>query len=268
MIKIKDEDFDIEKIADSGQCFRMNRMPDGSWTAVAGDKCCSIREYADKAAVIECPEEDDVFWKEYFDLDTDYSKYRSAADTSDAFLTAACEYGKGIRILKQDPWEMLISFIISQRKNIPAIQSCVEKMCMKWGTKTVRGIFAFPTPEQLSKATLDELSCCSLGYRAEYVYLAAKAVATGEKDLETFKMLSDEDLLCALLGFKGVGVKVANCVSLFGYHRIGAFPIDVWIDRVQKEYYEGRFPVEKYEGFAGVMQQYIFFYARKVKLKI
>lgn len=263
MFKICDEDFNLTKIADSGQCFRMNQRDDGSWSIIAEDRYCVATVDHLDIVTIDCPSDDNGFWKEYFDLNTDYSRFRESADKTDAFLSAAVDCGKGIRILRQDPWEMLITFIISQRKNIPAIKACVEKLCTRWGSEIEKGVYAFPTPEELSKATLSELSDCSLGYRAEYVYLAAKAVSNEEVDLYGLMDLSDEDLLTELLKFKGVGVKVANCVSLFGYYRIAAFPIDVWIDRVQKAYYNGRFPVEKYQGYAGIMQQYIFYYARK-----
>ncbi len=266
MFKIQNEEFNIEKIADSGQCFRMNKSEDGSWQIIAGSRLCRAEEYPDDGYLtIYCDDKDNEFWKYYFDLDTDYSYFRKSADSEDTFLSEAVEYGKGIRILRQDPWEMLITFIISQRKNIPAIKACVEKLCGRWGSRIDKDVFAFPTPSQLSSASLEDLSCCSLGYRAEYVYLAAKAVSSGELDLKRLESYDDESLMDALLALKGVGVKVANCVSLFGFHRIAAFPVDVWIDRVQKEFYEGRFPVEKYEGYAGIMQQYIFYYARKSK---
>ena len=215
--------------------------------------------------LFSCPEEEfDSIWQDYFDLETDYSCYISSVDQGDSYLKKAAEYGKGIRILKQDPWEMIITFIISQRKNIPAIKACVEKLCLRWGKEIKEGFHAFPTPEELSEASLADLSDCSLGYRAEYVYLAAKAVREGNLDIYRLESLSDEDLYSELLKLKGVGAKVANCVSLFGFHRIAAFPIDVWIDRVQRQFYNGKFPVERYEGFAGIMQQYIFYYARKV----
>ncbi len=262
MFKINCEDFDLEKIAESGQCFRMNETKDGKWLVLASDRMCLAFEN-EGSIIIECADEDNAFWHNYFDLDTDYSFYRRSADKKDAFLCAATEYGKGIRILNQDPWEMLITFIISQRKNIPAIKSCVEKICSKWGREIGEGIYAFPTPEELSKGSLDDLCSCSLGYRAEYIYLAAKAVSEGSLDLHSLAALSDDELFSELLKLKGVGIKVANCVLLFGFHRIAAFPVDVWIDRVQNQYYNGHFPVEKYEGYAGIMQQYIFYYARK-----
>ena len=142
---------------------------------------------------------------------------------------------------------MLITFIISQRKNIPAIRQAVESLSTTCGTciDKENEFFAFPTPTQLAGLSLSDLQDLSLGYRAKYVYEAAQKVASGELDIKKWAMLGDDDLHKALLSCYGVGEKVANCVALFGYHRIGAFPVDVWIDRIQKTYYNGSFPVEK-----------------------
>ena len=255
------EDLDLKIIADSGQCFRMYEE-DGRFLVIAREKHCYAYHSGEDETVFECPDDDNDFWKEYFDLDTDYKAFRDSVDPDDTFLLKAVEYGKGIRILRQDPWEMLITFIISQRRSIPSIRTCVERICTRWGSRTDDGIYSFPSPDELSCASIAELCECGLGYRAEYVYLAAKAAAEGTIDIEHLKELDDCSLLAALMDLRGVGTKVANCVSLFGFHRIGAFPVDVWIDRVQKQYYQGRFPVEKYEGYAGIMQQYIFYSAR------
>ena len=264
---------DIRKIAESGQTFRM--VLDAEKSAAAGcdvyrclamDRVCFAGGgrvwYEGLCSADQNEEEADAFWKNYFDLDTDYESMIDGIDPDDTYLTAAAEYGRGIRILKQDPWEMLITFIISQRRSIPSIKTCVEALCRRWGKSLACGHYAFPTPEELAAADLDELSCCSLGYRTEYVYLAAQGVASGSIDLEAWKRLSDEELMQKLLALRGVGPKVANCVSLFGFYRIGAFPIDVWIDRVLKEHYPMGFPMERYKGHAGVMQQYMFYAAR------
>ena len=256
---------DIRKIADSGQTFRMS--PDAElsskygqdvYRCIAGHRICRAG-----AGSIFCPESDNEFWKEYFDINTSYEAFIDSIDPEDTYLTSAAEYGRGIRILRQDPWEMLITFIISQRRSIPSIKTCVEALCSRWGRDLGDGIHAFPTPDELASASMDELACCSLGYRTEYVFLAAKGVSSGEIDLNAMQELSDQELLADLISLRGVGPKVANCVSLFGFYRIGAFPIDVWIERVLKEHYPQGFPMERYKGFAGVMQQYMFFAARK-----
>lgn len=250
------KNLNIQQIADSGQIFRFNKINDRHYELIAGDR----RLVIDETGEMEFP---DKFWWNYFDMDTDYGKFISAVPPSDRFLSAAVKASDGIRILNQDPWEMLISFIISQRKSIPAIKTSIEKICEKFGSG-MDGYYAFPTPEQLAKATIDELGECSLGYRAPYIYECSQRVSSGEYDLEAWKKLDDDSLRSALMSIKGVGIKVANCVMLFGYHRIGAFPVDVWIKRIEDEYYGGRFPVEKYDGFAGVIQQYMFFYGRGI----
>ena len=261
------ESLDIRKIADSGQTFRMSfdeerSLPDAEvFRCISMDKMCFAG-----GGRVWCPDEDDAFWKNYFDLGTSYESFISAIDADDAYLSGVAEYGRGIRILRQDPWEMLITFIISQRRSIPSIKTCVEALCTRFGAR-VKGqdgesFYAFPTPAQLAAADLSALSCCSLGYRTEYVYLAARGVDSGDTDLKAMEALSDAELLASLIALRGVGPKVANCVSLFGFYRIGAFPIDVWIDRVLKEHYPNGFPMDRYKGFAGVMQQYVFFAMR------
>jgi N-glycosylase/DNA lyase len=277
-IQIKD-DFDLGKIADSGQCFRFNKCGDG-YSVVAGDKYVFIRQINDCACDSEngtrgewyelsCSEKDyEEFWKEYFDLNTDYRHIRGLIDKKeDEYLYNASEYGKGIRILQQDPWEMLISFIISQRKNIPAIKASIEKICALAGKKIATDsegntIYSFPKPDKLAEVTMDELSACSLGYRDKYVHRVALDVASGVCDLNGLKNLTDEQLMDKLLELYGVGVKVANCEILFGYHRLNAFPKDVWINRVLEQRYPDGFLFDKYAPYNGVMQQYLFFYSR------
>ncbi|HPX71149.1 MAG TPA: DNA glycosylase [Bacillota bacterium] len=258
---VNDRDFDIEKIAASGQCFRMNKTPDGNWLCMASDRSIRLCSVDDGYEISCSGEGGDAFLRRYFDLETDYAAFRAAIDPSDIFLCSAAEAGIGIRILKQDPWEMLISFIISQRKNIPAIKAAVEALCRSFGEKTPEGSFAFPKPAALASASASELKACSLGYRVPYVSDAARRVDSGDLNLEALDSLDDASLMDALQAVSGVGPKVASCVSLFGYHRIGAFPVDVWIKRMLDEHYGGVFPLERYSGFAGVMQQYIFYKA-------
>ncbi len=274
---LTNEDFCIEKIAKSGQVFRMNRRADGWWQLMAEDRLLLLREpegaklEADGCiygAELMCSEDEyRAYWRAYFDMLADYAEYRASVDPSDRFLTEAADYGRGIRILIQDPWEMLITFIISQRKNIPAIKSCVEALCSKYGRRIederAEGGFyyAFPTAEELAAATDEELRTCSLGYRAPYIKAAAMDMTEYPFLLEGLLPAEYEDLMAALKGFKGVGEKVANCISLFAYHRIDAFPVDVWIQRILDAHYPEGFPFERYKGFAGIMQQYMFYYA-------
>ncbi|WP_035784315.1 DNA-3-methyladenine glycosylase family protein [Butyrivibrio sp. MC2021] len=262
------DDFDLLKIADSGQCFRFNACGEG-FTVMALDKYLFIKKVGEKEYELSCSEEEyEGFWKEYFDLGLSYSELRGRIDPAeDPYLYAAAEYGKGIRILKQDLWEMLISFIISQRKNIPAIKASIEKLCAKVGRKageTPEGeiLYAFPTAKEIASLSMEDLAACSLGYRDKYVMKAAREVASGYVDLESWKDLDDAGLMERLLELFGVGVKVANCEILFGYHRLDAFPKDVWINRVLDRQYPGGFMFDKYTPYNGIMQQYLFFYSR------
>lgn len=278
-----DDDFDLGKIADSGQCFRFNKIATGhkeedgsfsccggdAYSVAASDRHIVIRELGGDMYDLSCSEEEYTgFWKDYFDLKLCYSEIRGRIDPeTDPYLFAASEYGKGIRILRQDPWEMLISFIISQRKNIPAIKASIEKLCALAGDVIVEDevcgtIYSFPTPSGLAALSMEELEGCSLGYRDKYVHQAALDVASGAVDLNRLTGLDDEMLMEELLKLYGVGVKVANCEILFGYHRLDAFPKDVWINRVLDEHYQGGFPFDKYAPYNGIMQQYLFFAAR------
>ncbi|MBS6728922.1 MAG: DNA-3-methyladenine glycosylase 2 family protein [Lachnospiraceae bacterium oral taxon 082] len=275
MFRIQYPYLDMKKIAESGQIFRFN-VYDDEYSLVAGDKLLFIKE-DDDGYILSCSESEfEEFWIDYFDLRLDYSDFEKNIPADDLFLINAAEYSYGIRILNQDKWEMLISFIISQRKSIPAIKSSIEKLAKTYGKKIdmqvpdfIKNIdknsefFAFPTPKALADASIDDLNACSLGYRSPYIEASAKAVYRGDIDLEALSKLDDNEILAALMSLKGVGIKVANCVALFGYHRIAAFPIDVWIKRMIDEHYEGEFPLKLYDGYAGVIQQYIFYYGRE-----
>lgn len=261
---IECDQLDLARTADSGQCFRMNLKEDGRYLVQAGSKLVFVKEVSPHRFRFSCTRRDlDAFWRPYFDLDADYSAFTRLIDQSDAFLTAAARYADGMRILRQTPWEALICFIISQRKSIPAIKGCVESLCRAFGTPIGHtGLYAFPSPRGLAKADESALRACALGYRAPYVKETARLVAQKKIDLEKLKQESDETVLNALCTLPGVGIKVANCVLLFGYHRLCAFPRDVWILRVEKAHYGGRFPEEKYAGCAGLMQQYMFCFGK------
>lgn len=265
MITIQNPDFNIRKIAESGQCFRLKPDADGGYTLIAKGRVLHLRDTQD-GCQIDCTEaEFSALWRDYFDLDTDYAQIRAQADENDAFLRRACNYGTGIRMLRQDPWEMLVSFIISQRKNIPGIQFCIEAICSRYGEPMDSGagtVYSFPSAERLSELDEAHFLACSLGYRAKYVLSAARMVASGALDLGAIASLDDEALFSALLAVSGVGEKVSNCVMLFGYHRLSRFPRDVWINRIEAREYGGAFPLERYPETAGALQQYIFYYAR------
>ncbi len=264
MIVPKNPYLDLSAIADSGQCFRWRRRENG-YVIPAMGRVLRVRETADETLELSCTEEEYTrLWREYFDLDTDYGAMAAVLPANDDYLRAAAEYGRGIRILRQDPWETLVSFLISQRKNIPAIRQAVEKVCRTAGRvidEDEEGpICAFPSPPELARFGEEGLRACGLGYRAPYVLRAAE-VFTGE-DLSGFRSLTDEALLRALCALYGVGPKIARCVMLFGFHRLNAFPVDVWIQRVEERRYPDGLRPDQFAPFAGVMQQYMYAYER------
>lgn len=254
--------FDPSAIAESGQCFRMRTKAPGRVEVIHRGRRLVIEALGDERFGFSCTQEEfHSMWEDYFDLSTDYGVFLNAVDREDGYLLRAAGAGQGLRILRQDPWEVLISFILSQRKSIPAIRDGIEKLSLRFGNPVTgeRMEYDFPTPQRLAEASLEELSACSLGYRAPYIQAAARSVAAGETDLNEMAGFSDETLMQKLLALHGVGVKVASCVMLFGYHRLDLAPVDVWIQRVIENEYGGVSPFSKYAGFAGVMQQYMFY---------
>lgn len=267
MIVPKNPHLNLSAIADSGQCFRWRRQGNGYVIPALG-RVLRIRETPGGALELHCTEEEyALLWRAYFDLDTDYGAMAAVLPREDGYLRAAAAYGRGIRILRQDPWETLVTFLISQRKNIPAIRQAVEKLCLTVGrvieTDEEGPLYAFPSPAELKRLGEDGLRACGLGYRAPYVLRAAE-VFSGE-DLNGFCSLDDEALLQALCALHGVGPKIAKCVMLFGFHRLNAFPVDVWIQRVEEKRYPGGIHPEQFAPFAGVMQQYMYAYERHLE---
>lgn len=251
--KIEIEDMDLRQIADSGQVFRM--AEENSVFRIWKGKNTVLVSQKGKEFIFYCSKE--VFcsiWKDYFDLDTDYSFFKKKADEEDEYLKKAIRLGSGIRILRQDLWEMIVTFIISQNNNIPRIRASIEKIC---STTVDKG---FPDPEELAKIPMETLRKFGLGYRDEYVHEIAKSVLSGEIDLEALKGMDYEEAVAYLMRRKGIGKKVADCIAVFGLHHLDAFPIDTHVKRILREHYPEGFPFEKYRGFAAVMQQYMFYY--------
>ncbi len=249
------DDFVPKLVFDCGQCFRWSS--DG--VGIAGGRIARVSR-ENGVVSIEC-EDFDEFWAEYFDIYTDYELIRNSY--TDTKLKEAMEFGKGIRILKQEPWEALISFIISQCNNIPRIRSIIEKMCSLFGEE-IEGFgvkrYSFPSAERLADCELSELEPLRAGYRAKYILNAAKLVARGEVDLNAIKSMPTEIARKELLKLEGVGNKVADCVLLFGMGKLDAFPIDVWMKRALNEFYDGKMP--DFGAYSGIAQQYLFHYIR------
>ena len=264
VVTIRD-DFDLQKILESGQCFRVRRDAAGTYRFIAGERVLQIAGIGRGDYEISCSlPEWETIWHPYFDLDRDYRALREQCRGRNAFIDRCMDCGKGLRVLRQDPWEMLITFIISQRKSIPAIARCVEALCRRFGERVgpEEDLYAFPLPEALAGAAEEELSACGLGYRTGYVADTAGRVARGETDLAELGRLPDDELLEALCAFRGVGVKVASCAALFGYGRTAVSPVDVWIDRAVQEECGGVCPFGDYGENGGIMQQYVYYFQK------
>lgn len=261
------DDFDPEKIAESGQCFRWERTG-GGWRILRGAESLRVAPLGGGRYALDCDENTfAALWRDYFDLDESYAAIRARIDPAeDTYLWAAAEKEKGVRILRQDPWETLVSFLISQNKNIPAIRRSIELLAETCGEEKTDAAgeryFAFPTPEAVAVLGDEDLRRCSLGYRCAYVRAAARAVLDGAPDLEGLKTADEARTMAELTGLFGVGVKVASCVSLFGLHHLNAFPQDVWIRRILAREYPAGYPFEHYAPYNGVCQQYMFAFER------
>ena len=271
------EDFHLDHTFDNGQCFRWTREEDGSYTGVAFGKALNISSKGGTVILDNVSREEyHEIWKDYLDLDRDYGSIKRMLSAKDEAMRRAITYGGGMRVLQQDPWETLISFILSQNNNISRIKKCVESLCTAHGTPigTYRGSmrYAFPTPETLSELKPEELSPCRLGYRAKYIVETAKQVACdGGRALKSMETATAEEAMEYLLTLSGVGPKVANCIMLFSMGKYASFPLDVWIKRAMSEIYhieEGdlkrmqEYAADHFGAYGGIAQQYLFYHMR------
>lgn len=271
------KDFVPKHIFECGQCFRWNEEEDGSYTGVAYGKVINVK-VEDGDLIIDNTDMEDFnnIWVEYFDLSRDYSELKAEFSKIDEYTKASSEFGHGIRILKQEPWEMLISFIISARNSIPNIKKTIEKMAAAYGEEIgeyrEKTYYAFPTPEALAALSEDELRKCGTSFRTKYILSSAmKIIEDGGIDY-----LKNEETDFArekLREFDGVGPKVSDCILLFGFGKDDVFPVDVWVQRVMDEFYlKGeiknlekirKYAIDMFGDLSGVGQQYLFYYARE-----
>lgn len=247
--------FDLEQTLDCGQCFRWDKQGDGSYTGVAFGQILNISA-ENREEVLR-----DQLWRNYFDIGLDYDEIRAALSKEDAVLARAADFAPGMRILNQDPWEALCSFIISQNNNIPRVKGIVARLCTQFGDEIGDGYYSFPTAERLAELKPEELADIRSGFRAKYICSAAQKVASGEVDLAYLKTCPLTQAREALMTIHGVGPKVADCALLYGLHRLEAFPMDVWMKRAMQTLFPGKLP-ESFGQYAGIAQQYIFHYSR------
>ncbi|WP_028515639.1 DNA-3-methyladenine glycosylase family protein [Ruminococcus flavefaciens] len=259
-IIVHEPDLDLDETLDCGQAFRWKKIPSDYECTYEGffinDKLMISQESKGNFIFHDTSENDFVSkWIRYFDFETDYSELKRCF-SEDETLSKACEFAQGIRLLRQDSWECLISFIISQNNNIPRIKGIIDRLCEHYHGK-------FPEPKQLSYETEDSLSYLRSGFRAKYILDAASRTANSEISLDKIAALPIDEARTALKQIKGVGPKVAECVLLFGMYRTEAFPVDVWIKRVLAQYYPNGFPEFAREK-GGIAQQYLFHYIRNI----
>lgn len=255
----------LDYALDCGQSFRWEKNSLGHWCAVVGNKYGELSQTFNKDGSCDitfynCTEDEfRNFWIHYLGLDIDYDSIINKYD--DKFLKLAIKEFYGIRILNQDPWEALCSFIISQNNNIPRIKGIIKRLCENYGERLPNGEYSFPSADTIAKLTEEDLAPLRAGFRNKYIVDAAKKVASKEVNLEKIKELSLPEAEAELLKIKGVGPKVAQCVLLYGLEQINAFPIDVWVKRIMAELYPNGMP-SCCEGTMGIAQQYLFHWRR------
>lgn len=255
-------DFNLAETLDCGQCFRWDAQPDGSFRGIAFDRHLHVYIDGDTLVLDGAGEEDFLrYWRGYFDLDFDYAAVRTALSAQSEEMAQAARYAPGIRLLKQDPWEALCSFIISQNNNIPRIKGIIARLCQCFGEPLEGGGHSFPPPQRLRGLTPEDLQPLRCGFRAAYLLSAAQKVADGEIDLEAVSIMALPEAREQLMRIKGVGPKVAECALLYGMHRLDAFPMDVWMKRAMGTLFPGKSP-EYFGVYAGIAQQYLFHYSR------
>jgi N-glycosylase/DNA lyase len=277
-------DFNTGQTFECGQCFRWRRESDGGYTGVVRG-CFANIHYNNEEDVITIwsdymPHSEglrEAFWRDYLDLNRDYAEIKRTLAEKDPVMYDAIDAGGGIRILNQEPWETLISFLISQNSNIPRIRGCVETLCTAFGDRLGnfdgRELYAFPTIKQLTALKENDLDICSLGYRAKYIVEAARQInVDGGAFLATADKADADKAEAYLRSLSGVGPKVAHCVMLFALRRTDIFPVDVWMARVMSELYGideedhetmQAYAHEHFSPWSGIAQQYLFHYIRK-----
>lgn len=278
----KIDTFQAQHIFECGQCFRWNKEKDGSYTGVFQNNVLNVKEEKGKITFQGiCQKDIQEVVTEYFDLNRNYEEIQKILNQVDEPLKQSISYGKGIRILKQDLWETIISFIISANNNIPRIKGIIERISKQYGNKIEwkgQAYYTFPSIEQLSKASIKELRALGLGFRDKYVYGTTQTILKQEVDLEKLHLEKDtKKVQDTLLTLSGVGPKVADCIMLFStLKRLDVFPIDVWVRRVMNDLYIHnpqeekvkkkeieKLAKQKYGELAGIAQQYLFYWKRE-----
>lgn len=274
-------DFDLGQTLECGQCFRYEKIMENEYILVAKNTLLRVKQEENRVIFYDTTKEQyETIWKNYFDLDRDYKNIKNWLLSKDDSLKEAIDSKYGVRILNQDFFEMLITFIISQNKQIPHIMQIVTMISIQYGVRLGeidgKSYYSFPTPEALSKVSEEEFRSLKAGFRAPYLVDACQKIYNGDIREEELHLLDNEGVLRRLMTIKGVGEKIAHCVMLFGLSRRDAFPVDVWIKRIMEHIYYKKvtkkeviqqFAKEHFGEYGGYAQQYLFYYARDNKIK-
>ncbi|MBP1890700.1 N-glycosylase/DNA lyase [Clostridium moniliforme] len=282
----KVRNFNIKQILECGQCFRWEKINDEDYIIIAYGRVIEVIQNGDKVTILNSNEEDfKNIWLSYFDLERDYGKIKEEL-SKDEILKKSVDYGYGIRLLNQEPFELLISFIISARNSIPSIKKTIKKISERWGKEIdYKGekFYTFPTPEMLKDATEDEIKETGASFRSKYIVDTVARVnedldnEEGLYNLDRISSLTDDECHSALQEFKGVGAKVSDCIMLFSMSKYSAFPVDVWVKRAMMHFYNAEegslnkiriFARDQFKDLSGFAQQYLFYYARENNIKI
>ena len=274
------KNFNIKQVLECGQCFRWEKVGELNYIGVAFGKVIEVLQEDDNVTLFNTSKEDfESIWKHYFDFENDYSQIKEGL-ANDDILSKSVEYGYGIRLLNQEHFELLISFIISARNSIPSIMKTIKKISERWGNAIeYKGntYYTFPTPSQLKGVTEDEIRETGASFRSKYIVDTVNKVNEDIEILDRISKLSDDECHTALQEFKGVGAKVADCIMLFSMGKTSAFPVDVWVKRAMMYFYNAEegslnkiriFARNKFGKLSGYAQQYLFYYARENKISI
>ncbi|MCY6355841.1 DNA-3-methyladenine glycosylase family protein [Clostridium sp. ZS2-4] len=278
---IKDvKNFELSHVFDCGQCFRWKRQENGNYIGVAFGKVIEVEKRNNDIILYNTNEEEfKNIWCNYFDLYRDYDAIKEIL-SKDELLKKSVEFGWGIRLLQQQPFEIIISFIISANNRIPMIKKALNNMAEKWGKSIIYNdetYYTFPSIDDLKNCTIDEIKECGTGFRAQYIKNTIDGILKGDIDINYIKSLDDDMCHNELQKLSGVGPKVGDCIMLFSMNKYSAFPVDVWVKRAMQHFYLAPdvslkkirvFGREKFGQLSGFAQQYLFYYARENKITI
>ncbi|WP_010237071.1 DNA-3-methyladenine glycosylase family protein [Clostridium arbusti] len=274
------KNFELEHVFECGQCFRWNKTEQGTFIGVAFGKVIEVEKKDNNLVIYNTTEEEfNNIWLDYFNLRRDYKEIKEEL-SEDPLLKKSVDFGNGIRILKQEPFEILISFIISANNRIPMIKREINTISKKWGKEIKYKddiYYTFPKVEDLQDKTIEDFEGCGVGFRAKYIKDTCEKVYASDNILEYIYSCDDDKCHIELQKFMGVGPKVADCIMLFSMEKYSAFPVDVWVKRAMMHFYVApdvslkkirEFGRDKFGNLSGFAQQYLFYYARENNINV